>query len=293
MNDLALWLNNRAEAEPLYRRALHFSPLTNHLSLPTLAWACQPYHSSAPSGCLLWSARRIVSDVSKQKTALVTGANKGIGLEIVRQLLADGFRVFLTARSKGAGRKAAASLDGDVHFLQMNVSDDASIATAAKKYSERNDSLDVLINNAGIYSDKNVSILTISREQLVETFQTNTFGPIKVTQAFLPFLKRSEGAQIINISSGYGEIGGLSYQVPSYCLSKLTLNGVTIMLDQALRSEGIAVYVVCPGWVRTDMGGANAARSVEEGADTAVWLATNGSKTLSGKFFRDRKVIGW
>jgi len=231
--------------------------------------------------------------MSEQKTALVTGANKGIGFEIVRQLLAERLRVFLTARNAAAGEEAASSLDGDVHFLQMDVSDDASIWKGAKTYGELSDSLDVLINNAGIYPDENFDILTISREQLVETFQTNTFGPVKVTQAFLPFLKKSSAPRIINISSGYGEIGGLSYKVPSYCLSKLALNGVTIMLDQALRSEGIAVYAMCPGWVRTDMGGANASRSVEEGADSAVWLATDAPRTLSGKFFRDRSVIGW
>jgi NAD(P)-dependent dehydrogenase (short-subunit alcohol dehydrogenase family) len=231
--------------------------------------------------------------MSEQKTALVTGANKGIGFEIVRQLLARGLRVFLTARNVAAGKEAAGSLAGDVHFLQMDVSDDASIQKGASAYGELSDSLDVLINNAAIYPDKNFDILTISREQLVETFQTNTFGPAKVTQAFLPFLRKSSAPRIINISSGYGEIGGLSCGVPSYCLSKLALNGVTIMLDQALRAEGIAVYAMCPGWVRTDMGGANATRSVEEGADTAVWLATNGPQTLSGKFFRDRRVIGW
>ena len=231
--------------------------------------------------------------MSEQKIALVTGGNKGIGYEIVRQLLAAGLRVFLAARNSAAGKKAASDLDGDVQFLQMDVTDDRSIERAAKAYGEMSDSLDILINNAAIYPDQNLNILTISRGQLVETFQTNTFGPVKVTQAFLPFLKKSSGARIINISSGYGEIGGLSHNVPSYCLSKLTLNGVTIMLDQALRSEGIAVYVMCPGWVRTDMGGVNAPRSVKEGADTAVWLATEAPQTLSGKFFRDRRVIPW
>jgi NAD(P)-dependent dehydrogenase (short-subunit alcohol dehydrogenase family) len=231
--------------------------------------------------------------MSEQKTALVTGGNKGIGYEIVRQLLTAGLRVFLAARNSAAGKKAASSLDGDVQFLQMDVANDASIEQAAKTYSEMSDSLDILINNAAIYPDQSLDILTISREQLVETFHTNTFGPVKVAQAFLPFLKKSRGARIINLSSGYGEIGGLSHNVPSYCLSKLTLNGVTIMLDQALRSEGIAVYVMCPGWVRTDMGGANAPRSVKEGADTAVWLATEAPQTLSGKLFRDRRAIPW
>jgi NAD(P)-dependent dehydrogenase (short-subunit alcohol dehydrogenase family) len=231
--------------------------------------------------------------MSDQKSVLITGANKGIGYETARQLLAKGLRVFLTARDAVAGEKAASSLRGDAQFLQMDVSDDDSIENAAKAYGERSDSLDVLINNAAIYPDQNFDILTIKREQLIKTFQANTFGPIRVTQAFLAFLKKSNGPRIINISSGYGAIDGLSSTVPSYCLSKLTLNGVTIMLDQALSSDAITVNVMCPGWVRTDMGGANATRSVEEGADTAVWLATEAPQTLRGKFLRDRKVIGW
>jgi NAD(P)-dependent dehydrogenase (short-subunit alcohol dehydrogenase family) len=231
--------------------------------------------------------------MSDQKTVLVTGANKGIGFEIVRQLLGKGFRVFLTARNAMAGEKAASSLEGDVHFLPMDVTDDTSIENATIAYSQREETLDVLINNAAIYPDEKLDVLTITREQLVKTFQTNTFGPLAVTRAFLPFLKKSTDPRIINISSGYGAIDGIAHTVPSYCLSKLTLNGVTIMLDQALCPDGFAVYVMCPGWVRTDMGGSNATRSVEEGADTAVWLATDAPKSMSGKFFRDRKVIEW
>jgi NAD(P)-dependent dehydrogenase (short-subunit alcohol dehydrogenase family) len=122
--------------------------------------------------------------MSDQKSVLITGANKGIGYEIARQLLAKGLRVFLTARDAVAGEKAASSLRGDIQFLQMDVSDDDSIENAAKAYGERSDSLDVLINNAAIYPDQNFDILTIKREQLIKTFQANTFGPIRVTQAF-------------------------------------------------------------------------------------------------------------
>jgi NAD(P)-dependent dehydrogenase (short-subunit alcohol dehydrogenase family) len=151
----------------------------------------------------------------------------------------------------------------------------------------------VLINNAGIYPDEGVSVLNISREQMVSTFQTNTFGALEMTQVFLPYLKNSPAARVINVSSGYGQLDGLSANVPSYCLSKLTLNGVTIMLSEALKEHGIAVNSMCPGWVRTNMGGSAAPRSVEEGADTAVWLATKADQNLTGKFFRDRKEIGW
>jgi NAD(P)-dependent dehydrogenase (short-subunit alcohol dehydrogenase family) len=231
--------------------------------------------------------------MSKGKIALVTGGNRGIGKEIARQLAAKGFRVILTARDPKVGAKAASSIEGDVGFLALDVADDESIAQAAKSFGKESDRLDVLVNNAGIYPDEGIDILTATRELLTQTFQTNTFGAIRVTQAFLPFLIRADHPRIINLSSGYGEIDGLSSGVPSYCLSKLTLNGATIMFDQALRSRGIAVNSVCPGWVRTDMGGPNASLSVEEGADTTVWLASEAPHSFSGKFFRNRRQIQW
>jgi NAD(P)-dependent dehydrogenase (short-subunit alcohol dehydrogenase family) len=234
-----------------------------------------------------------VTTKRKPNIALVTGGNRGIGQEIVRQLAAKGWRVLLTARDPEAGGRAASSIKGDIGFLALDVTDDNSIIQAAKSFGKESDRLDVLINNAAIYPDEKFSILTAPRELLAETFQTNTFGPIRVIQAFLPFLKRTEHARIINLSSGYGELNGLSANVPSYCLSKLALNGATIMLDQALSKYGIAVNSMCPGWVRTDMGGPNASLSVEEGADTAVWLATEAPHSLSGKFFRKRRQISW
>jgi NAD(P)-dependent dehydrogenase (short-subunit alcohol dehydrogenase family) len=176
--------------------------------------------------------------------------------------------------------------------LVVDVSDSKSIGCAASKFAPIGQ-LDVLINNAGIYPDEGLSILTISRQQMVSTFQTNTFGPLEVTQAFLPYLKKSPAARVINISSGLGQLDGLSANIPSYCLSKFALNGVTIMLAQALKEHGIAVNSMCPGWVRTDMGGPNASRSVAEGADTAVWLASEADQRLTGKIFRDRKEIPW
>jgi NAD(P)-dependent dehydrogenase (short-subunit alcohol dehydrogenase family) len=231
--------------------------------------------------------------MTKGKIALVTGGNRGIGKEIAHQLATKGFRVILTARDPKAGKKAASSIKGDVGFLALDVADDESIIQAAESFAKESDRLDVLVNNAGIYPDEGVDILTATRELLTKTFQTNTFGAIRIIQAFLPFLSRADQARIINLSSGYGEIDGLSSGVPSYCLSKLTLNGATIMFDQALRNRGIAVNSVCPGWVRTDMGGPNASLSVEEGADTTVWLASDASHSLSGKFFRNRREISW
>ena len=226
------------------------------------------------------------------KTALITGANRGIGFEIARQLASRGFHVVIGVRSEQLGQKAQRELErtGKVSLLVLDVSDSKSITSAALKFAPFGQ-LDVLINNAGIYPDENVSILTISREQMVTTFQTNTFGALEVTQAFLPYLKKSTDARVINISSGYGQLDGLSASAPSYCLSKLALNGLTIMLAEPLKQNHIAVNSMCPGWVRTDMGGPSASRSVEEGADTAVWLATEADPNLTGKTFRDRKEI--
>jgi len=193
----------------------------------------------------------------------------------VRQLAAKGFQVVLTARDPNAGAQAASAIKGEVTFLALDVADDQSIAQAVDKFAKMSDRLDVLVNNAAIYPDEAVDILNVSRELLTKTFQTNTFGAIRMIQAFLPHLAQADHARVINLSSGYGELDGLSANVPSYCLSKLTLNGATIMFDQALRQRGIAVNSVCPGWVRTDMGGPNATKSIEEGADTTVWLATD------------------
>jgi NAD(P)-dependent dehydrogenase (short-subunit alcohol dehydrogenase family) len=228
------------------------------------------------------------------KTVLITGGNRGIGFEAARQLTTRGFHVVIGARSEQHGQKAVRELKqlGKASVLVVDVSDSKSIASAASEFSSIG-LLDVLINNAGIYPDEGLSVLTVPREQMVSTFQTNTFGALEMTQAFLPYLKKSPAARVINVSSGYGQLDGLSVNVPSYCLSKLALNGVTIMLAEALKENGIAVNSMCPGWVRTDMGGSAAPRSVEEGADTAVWLATEADQNLTGKFFRDREEICW
>lgn len=230
------------------------------------------------------------------KRALVTGGNKGIGFAVCKGLAAAGFEVILAARSLDKSKQAAEQLQStgsQVRSLELDVTNDDSIHRAAEDLSGEISHLDVLVNNAGIYPDEGVNILTVSRDLLNLAMNTNAFGPIQVTQAFLPLLEKAPAARIINVSSGYGELNGLSANVPSYCLSKLTLNGATIMLAEALQPRGIAVYAMCPGWVRTDMGGASASRSPEQGADTAIWLATVASPSQSGKFFRDRREISY
>ena len=236
-----------------------------------------------------------MSTEKAQRVVLITGANRGIGLEMGRQLARRKYHVVIASRDEGKGQQAAEEIeeDGKVSVLPLDVSSSESIRAAAGRFVEIADSLDVLINNAGIYPDEGLTVLSLPRHRLIQTLQTNTFGPLEVTQAFLPWLRRASSARVINVSSGYGQLDGLTADVPSYCLSKLALNGLTIMLAEALRVDRIAVNSMCPGWVRTDMGGANASRSVAEGADTGVWLADEALHELTGKFFRDRQEISW
>jgi NAD(P)-dependent dehydrogenase (short-subunit alcohol dehydrogenase family) len=229
------------------------------------------------------------------KTALVTGANKGIGYEVVRQLAEKGFQVFVGARNRDAGRKAVVEIakkGGKASFLEIDVADNASVIAAAREFAKAADQLDVLVNNAGIIVDGDNAILEISDELLRKTLETNTLGPLRVTRAFVPLLRKSKSPRVINVSSGGGQLtGGADGWSPAYCISKTALNSVTSQLATALPK--FAVNSVCPGWVRTDMGGQGATRSVEEGADTIVWLAADAPQKLTGKFLRDRKEISW
>ncbi|MEO0489285.1 MAG: SDR family NAD(P)-dependent oxidoreductase [Cyanobacteria bacterium J06659_2] len=224
---------------------------------------------------------------------LITGGNRGIGFAIAQGLLAKGYEVIITARSLEKAQQAAKKLGGSVTPLELDVSDDHAIYQAVKILTQNIDRLDVLINNAGVYPDSNVDILTIPRSMLDTAMQTNTFGVIRMVQACLPLLEKSQDARIINVSGGMGALDGLTTTAPSYCLSKLALNGATLMLAQSLQAKDIVVNAMCPGWVQTDMGGASAPRSPEQGADTAIWLATTAPRHATGKFWRDRAAISF
>jgi len=236
-----------------------------------------------------------------KRIALVTGANKGIGFEVARQLRREGFRVFLGARDEKAGTAAVEKLNNDarekedygtVSFLKIDISNIDSIRAAADEFGKQNDRLDALINNAGILLDDDKEILNCSSGLFETTLRTNTFGALLVSQAFVPYLKKSDAPRIVNVSSGGGQLdGGADGWAPAYCISKTALNGVTVQLSAALPK--FAVNSVCPGWVRTDMGGSTATRSVAEGASGVVWLAAEAPQNQTGKFFRDRKIIAW
>ncbi len=234
-------------------------------------------------------------------TGLVTGANKGIGSEIARQLVGRGWRVFVGARDTARGQVAVKVIGrgeegGSAEFLALDVSDAGSIAQAVKTLKEKTGgALDVLVNNAAIMEDKpGASVLEVDPAIVERTLQTNVFGPLRLIQALAPLLAASaRGGRVINLSSGLGQLGDMESEYPAYSISKTALNALTRQSAAALKDKGVSVNSVCPGWVRTDMGGANATRSVEQGADTVVWLATEAPAKLTGEFLRDRERIPW
>jgi NAD(P)-dependent dehydrogenase (short-subunit alcohol dehydrogenase family) len=226
---------------------------------------------------------------------VVTGGNRGIGFEICRQLAGRGSRVILTARQPEAGAEAVKRLAAQqlsVQFHPLDVTDPKS-AGALRAYLDRAfGRLDVLINNAGIFSKEDGPGLDVTLDTVRATLETNTLAPLQLSQTMVPLLRRSSAARIVNVSSGMGALSEMQGGYAAYRISKTALNAVTSILAAELRGT-VAVSSVCPGWVKTDMGGANAEREVSQGADTAVWLALDAPHDLTGRFVRDRKVIPW
>jgi NAD(P)-dependent dehydrogenase (short-subunit alcohol dehydrogenase family) len=225
------------------------------------------------------------------KIVLVTGANRGIGLEICKQLGRIGHTVILTARNEEKGREAIKELKGDVVFHTLDVTSQASVDELYHFVSDEYNRLDVLINNAGIVM-KNTDLSLIEIDDVKKIMETNFYGPMRMNKAFMPLLQKSEDARIINVSSSMGSVANLTGGYAGYRISKIGLNAQTILLSYDLKRIGIKVFSMCPGWVKTDMGGTAAPRPVNMGADTAVWLALENNLT-SGKFYRDRKIIPW
>jgi NAD(P)-dependent dehydrogenase (short-subunit alcohol dehydrogenase family) len=226
---------------------------------------------------------------------VVTGGNRGIGFEIGRQLAARGARVVLTARKRAAGEDALKKLAGGKHaaaFHPLDVTDGKSIERLSDFLKETYGHVDVLINNAGIIAKGEAPALRVDLATVRETLETNALGPLHLAQKLVPLLKRGTSPRIVNMSSGMGALTDNDGGYAAYRMSKTLLNAVTAILAAEL-AGAIAVNSVCPGWVKTDMGGPNATRAVAEGADTAVWLALDAPATLTGKFVRDRKVIPW
>jgi NAD(P)-dependent dehydrogenase (short-subunit alcohol dehydrogenase family) len=236
-----------------------------------------------------------MANANRDPVVVVTGGNRGIGLEICRQLAARGARVVLTARKRAAGEAAVATLAVGKYaalFHPLDVTDGNSIDGLRDFLKERCGHVDVLINNAGIIPKGEASALKVGLATVRETLETNALGPLHLVQALLPLLKRGRSPRIVNMSSGMGALTDNDGGYAAYRMSKTLLNAVTAILAAELAGT-VAVNSVCPGWVKTDMGGAGATRDVAEGADTAVWLALDAPETLTGKFVRDREVIPW
>jgi NAD(P)-dependent dehydrogenase (short-subunit alcohol dehydrogenase family) len=239
-----------------------------------------------------------MSDEKPLRVAVVTGANRGIGFEICRQLARrGGIRVVLTARDQAKGNAAAKKLRGeglDVDFHVLDVTSEASIHALAGWLEATCKRCDVLVNNAGIMADPRGSRVLDSRLQTWrDTLETNLIGPLLLIQALVPLMKRHRYGRIVNLSSGQGQLADMGPGTPAYRVSKTALNALTRTLAAELTGGGILVNSMCPGWVKTDMGGASAPRTAEQGADTAVWLATLPDGGPSGGFFRDRKPVPW
>jgi NAD(P)-dependent dehydrogenase (short-subunit alcohol dehydrogenase family) len=220
--------------------------------------------------------------------ALVTGGNRGIGLEVCRQLAAAGHRVLLGARDLERGERAAAGLDGDVTPVALDVAAPAS----AERLAGTLDELDVLVNNAAIHYDTWQQANSADLDVVREALETNLLGAWRTTQAVLGLLRRSAHGRIVNVSSGSGQLTGMGGGTPAYRVSKVSLNALTRMLAAELRRDGILVNSVCPGWVATDMGGPGG-RPVAEGAAGIVWAATLPDDGPTGGFFRDERPLDW
>lgn len=234
--------------------------------------------------------------MANERTALVTGANRGIGFEVCQQLGRAGFHVFLTARNEAAGSKAAAQLADQgirADFLPLDVTHPDSVESMVAALRTKTNHLDVLINNAGICEDAELSIFEVDLNLVRRTIETNTLAPLLLIQQMRPLILKSPAGRIINVSSGLGALQQMSSGYPGYRLSKAALNALTRIAAAEFASSQVAVNSVSPGWVRTDMGGPSATSSVEEGADTIVWLATEAPQSLTGQFVADRSPIAW
>lgn len=229
--------------------------------------------------------------------AVVTGANRGLGLEIARQLARAGNHVVLTSRDAAKGKAACQSLHDAglaVTYRRLDVTSPRSVKSLASFITERFARLDILINNAGVMIDpRGTRFLNSALETYRSTFDTNVWGPLLLIQTLLPLMRKHSYGRIVNMSSGLAQLTGMGNSTPAYRISKTALNALTCIVAAETKGSNILVNAACPGWVRTDMGGTGASRSVEEGADTPVWLAGLPDGGPTGGYFRDRAVIAW
>ena len=228
--------------------------------------------------------------------ALVTGANRGLGFETCRQLANLGMRVILTSRDPRLGEQAATSLSqqgASVVFHPLDVTDENSVATLQAFVERQYGRLDVLVNNAGVWLDEGVSVFDVPLDRFRLTMETNFYGPLTLCRAFVPLMVKHGYGRVVNVSSGFGSVSDPGGNVAAYRVSKIALNALTRIIAAEVNPRQVKVNSVDPGWVRTDMGGRSAPRSVERGAETAIWLATLPPDGPSGGFFHDKQPTPW
>jgi NAD(P)-dependent dehydrogenase (short-subunit alcohol dehydrogenase family) len=232
-------------------------------------------------------------NVSVKRTILATGANRGIGLAIARQLADLGNSVFIGARDLRAGEEAAQSLRRsglNIEAVHIDLTDAATIDAANEKFDKSGRHIDVLVNNAGVLHER--PILELTDAEIGESLAVHLTGPLRLIRLLAPKMIARRYGRIVNLSSGWGSFAEGMGGPGMYGVTKAALNALTIRLGKELPST-VKVNAVCPGWVRTRMGGQGATRSSDEGADTAVWLATLPDDGPTGGFFRDREPIEW
>jgi NAD(P)-dependent dehydrogenase (short-subunit alcohol dehydrogenase family) len=230
------------------------------------------------------------------RVAFVTGANRGLGLETARQLLARGLRVVMTGRDEKAvedARRGLGDLSRNAQAVRLDVTNPAAISAARETALERFGAVDVLVNNAAVLLFEESDVLSIPLDAFRQTFETNVFGAVNVCRALVPDMVKRGYGRVVNVSSGAGQLAGMSTYAPAYSMSKAALNAFTRILAETYRGRGLLANAVDPGWVRTDMGGPSAPRSMAQGADTIVWLATLPGDGPTGGFFCDRRPITW
>lgn len=227
----------------------------------------------------------------ENKTILVTGANRGIGKETARQLVEMGHRVLLGIRNRTKAEQVQRELGEGAVAFDLDVTDSQSVRLAVERIRNEFGHLDVLVNNAGVFSSPEGPSRSTD-EEMRAVMDVNLFGPWSLTNALLPLLRLAQDPRVMNVSSGMGSLDDLGAgDYGPYRMSKMSLNGLTRLMAAELRGQ-VTISSMCPGWVRTDMGGPNATRDVSQGADTAVWFATAES-VPHGVFLRDRQVIPW